>query len=166
MRGALRWRDAGWSLCIGAGTTIGMLPSWRELARRILQRALDQHISEQHFAYLLETTGWHFDAWIQTALNTWKANGLSHSEFSSEVEKIVYGDLRLAAAAENLEVDLLYAFYDVKLLKRPRRDALIAFFEAQYPRSSSLLLSRFLAKAVRTDRGPEAILTFNYDTVL
>jgi len=166
VKGILRWKSSNWSLCLGAGTTISMLPSWRELSRRILEVGVGTYITDHAFDDLVTRTGWHFDAWIQTALNAWKANGGTDESFAHELENIVYSDLRLRAAAERLEVDLLHAFHDPGLLKKVRRVALVEFFEAQYPQSSALQLARLLAKLVNVGKGPAAILTFSYDTVL
>lgn len=165
-RGLLRWEDRAWSLCVGAGITIDVLPSWRELSRRILEVAQGIRMTERHFDDLLKTTGWHFDAWIQAALNLWHAAGASTSEFASQLERILYSDLRLAAAAEGLELDLLYAFHNAALLKMSRRHELMTFLSTQYPRSSMLSVARFLVEVVKISRAPAAILTFNYDTLL
>src|ERR1043165_1310561 len=83
-------RHGAWSLCFGAGICIGVLPSWAELARTLLNASLDAPYTPAEFQLLKEETGWNFDTWIQTALNAAMAKGRTQSEFIDLVEDILY----------------------------------------------------------------------------
>jgi hypothetical protein len=166
-RGRLLWNNGSWSLCIGAGTSIGLMPSWRTLAFEVLNRATGNlELELPIFDELLASTGWQFDAWIQTALNAWLSTGRSEAEFGMMLEEILYRSLRATAKEDGVEEDLAYAFHQADLLKRPAQQALLDFFGRRFPNASVVHLARVLARSVRESRPPRAVLTFNYDTVL
>lgn len=163
-RGSLR--DCGWALCVGAGISIGMLPSWAELSRRVLSRALDSDVSVDDFVELSQSSGWSFDAWIQAGLNAHLASGGSESSFSSIVEEALYADLLAKAASWGVEKGLVAAFLSPQLVNSHEFQAVTKFLEVNYPHASALPLGLLLAEAAKADLKPQAIITFNYDTIL
>jgi hypothetical protein len=165
-RGRLLWNDSSWSLCIGAGTSLGLMPSWRELAYEVLNRAAESELDIATFDRLVASTGWQFDAWIQTALNVWRESGRSEAEFGAVLEEILYKRLREAARTDGLEQNLVYAFYQADLLRRAEQQAVLDFFTNRFPAASVVQLASVLARSLREGRPPRAVLTFNYDTVL
>ena len=38
-----------WSLCVGAGISVGMVPTWNELTRRVLNDAFDTNYDSKAF---------------------------------------------------------------------------------------------------------------------
>ena len=58
-----------WCMCIGAGVTAGMIPTWDELTRRVLEAAFGQPIPQANFQQLIERTRWPLDSWIQASAN-------------------------------------------------------------------------------------------------
>ena len=166
VRGVIRWGHTSWSLCVGAGITLGMLPSWQELARVVLQRALDRPFDATEFQELIKQTGWQFDAWIQCAVNAWLDSGRDEASFAAEVEAALYHDLRQTARLAELEIGLSHAFQEAHAVRKSAQAKLLSFFRHSFSNSSVLQVAEFLAAAVAADRSPAAVLTFNYDTIL
>lgn len=163
-RGVLR--DCGWSLCVGAGISIGLLPSWAELSRRVLIRALSVDLKEDSFSNLVRSLGWSFDAWIQTALNGFEARGGTPLEFAPLVEEALYAPLLENARKRNLERQVVAALNTPHLLSREEFANIYRFFEDAYPQASVLPIAEVLNKGRIAGVLPHAVMTFNYDTLL
>lgn len=155
-----------WTLCVGAGVSRGIVPTWQELTRRLVNETFHTGFSPNEFQEIVSGSAWSLDSWIQACANHHQLSGLQASEFSDLIEKHLYSDLRSKAETVGLETVL------VNVLDRPqnasREDVarVCAFFEREYSDSSLLALVRSLLKCV--DRGllPEAIISFNADTLL
>lgn len=163
-RGLLKAK--AWSLCVGAGICIDILPTWPELCRQILNSSLKVALSTGEFKELTNATGWGFDAWLQAALNGLRRHGGEDDAFIGFLEEVIYGPLFDRGEKENLTEPLVEAFTSPHLLKQQEFRDVLDFFQQSYPRSSVLSIARTLKDAVDKGQGPSAILTFNYDTIL
>jgi hypothetical protein len=155
-----------WSLCLGAGVSRGIVPTWQELTRRLVNETFATAHSEAVFSTLVSESGWGLDSWIQACANKFLLSGKTNDDFYDLIEKHLYSDLRAKAQVAGIEKVL------VTVLDRPRnasRDEVknaCEFFEREFPGSTLLALTRFLLRALQQDRLPEAIISFNADTLM
>lgn len=155
-----------WTLCIGAGVSRGIVPTWEELTRRLVNESFGLTLSEAEFRKLVTESAWSLDSWIQACANHYQLNGQTLDEFFSLIERHLYSDLRLRSRKIGIEALL------VRVLDRPRkasRDEVMQvckFFETEYPDSSLLAVVRVLLRAASHNRLPDAVITFNADTLL
>jgi hypothetical protein len=163
-RGYLRGNP--WCLCIGAGTSKGLIPDWYEVSRRILERAFGIALPAADFSALQGSTGWSLDSWIQTALNYYLQTGRSEAEFNELLETVLYEDLLNDAALHGLADPLAKIFNDPLSVRRREIDALCQYFEVQHADCSAVVLAKTLLEASHRGRLPSAIVTFNADTIL
>ncbi len=155
-----------WTLCIGAGVSRGIVPTWEELTRRLVNDTFGLTHNETEFRRLIINSAWSLDSWIQACSNHYVLNGMAETEFLDLIEQHLYGDLVAQAKKDNLHNEL------VRVLDRPQSAtkeevfALCEFFEKNYSETSLLAVTRVLLKAVSEGRDPEAVITFNADTLL
>lgn len=161
-----RLRRGAWSLCIGAGTSAGLLPKWDDLTRRVLSTAIGKVLPQDDFADIRQRTGWGFDVWLQAALNAWNAAGGTDDTFMEVLERELYSDLLTTAKAAGVADEVLVGLTSIGMLTKERLQSLVSFVERAYPQSSTLALARHLVTASRNRRGPEAVITLNFDTLL
>lgn len=159
-------KSGKWTLCIGAGISYGIVPTWMELTRRIVNETFTTDITEEKFKELVSTSAWSLDSWIQACANHYQLTSRPTTDFFNLIEKHLYSDLRKKANEANIE-DVL-----VNVLDRPRNASkenvfrVCNFFEHQYPQSSLLATVQTLLKCIREDQLPEAVISFNADTLL
>ncbi|MCU6499563.1 SIR2 family protein [Rugamonas sp. A1-17] len=155
-----------WTLCVGAGLSRGIVPTWQELTRRLVNEAFSTSFTEDEFQKIAADSAWSLDSWIQACANHYQLQGKSNSDFFDLIEKHLYSDLRNKGKSAGLE-DVL-----VNVLDRPRnasRENVIRvcnFFEQEYADSSLLAVVKVLLDCVREKKLPEAIISFNADTLL
>jgi len=155
-----------WTLCIGAGVSRGIVPTWEELTRRLVNETFGLAHSELEFRKLVADSAWSLDSWIQACANHFRLEGRTESDFFEHIEQHLYSDLMMQAQNVGLR-DVL-----VRVLDRPRNAAkdevfkVCTFFETHYGATSLLAVTRALLRAAEQGRLPEAVITFNADTLL
>lgn len=158
--------SSGWTLCIGAGISRDIAPSWFDLARNILNEVFSSHYTEAEFRKLIENSGWGLDAWIQAAANEYLLNGKTSEDFTDLIEDELYGKIKAKASGTRLAGDL------VKVLNNPLQASkehiiqVCEFFESNFPDCSLLETTHFLIDSEAAQKNPVAVLTFNADTLL
>lgn len=153
-----------WTLCIGAGVSIGLLPSWFDLSKAVIESALGVTFSPVEFKSLVDERGWAFDAWIQAAMNAYTASGKSEAEFTTLVETALYAPLRADAQRFGVEEQLFLAFNNPQLLDRKEFERVLTYLERSS--ASVVALARVLLDANVRGVLPAAVITFNYDVLL
>ena len=155
-----------WSLCIGAGVSRGIVPTWEELTRGLVNATFGLNKTPAEFRTLVAESAWSLDSWIQACANHFRLSGRPESEFFDLIEQNLYGDLIACAAKVGLDSVL------IRVLDRPHKASkeevfkICDFFETQYGNTSLLAVTRVLLNAASHDKLPEAIITFNADTLL
>ena len=155
-----------YTICLGAGISIGLIPNWFELARRVVNAAFSTTYDPGDFRRIINDTSWSLDACIQAAANHFMLTGRPIDEFDSLIEEVIYADLRSQARSCGLENALIQALNNPRYLKKDEILGLCDFFEHQFPDSSLIALARVLALAYQVGKLPDAIITFNADTLL
>jgi hypothetical protein len=155
-----------WTLCLGAGISRGITPTWFDLTRTIVNETFGSSYDQTAFEKIVGASGWSLDAWIQAAANEYVASGKKIDEFHEIIESNLYGDLRKKAAGLPIEKHLLQVLNNPIREQRNRVIAVAEFFENTYGNTSLLKIVRFLIAAAQRNRKPHAIITFNADTLL
>lgn len=159
--------SGNWVLCIGAGASKDLVPTWEELTRRLINQVLNSHYSSAEFKSLISKSGWGLDAWIQAAANIFIQNGNELSAFNNILEECLYGDLISLADKHGIKDQLIIALNDPRNITKENVLCICTFFESNFPNSTLISLAKVLIfNHKRKHKLPKAILTFNADTLL
>lgn len=155
-----------WTLCLGAGISRGLAPTWFDLALDVPNATFGATYEQLEFQKMVAESGWSLDAWIQAAANEFVATGRSLHDFNDLLESVLYGPIRKAAIGLAIEKHLIRVLNNPITAEKNRVIEVCDFFESVYKDSSLLGVVRFLINAARANRNPYAIITFNADTFL
>jgi hypothetical protein len=155
-----------WTLCLGAGISRGITPTWFDLTRTIVNETFGSNYDHLAFEQAVGKSGWSLDAWIQAAANEFVASGKKLDEFHELIESNLYGELRKKAAGLPIEKHLLQVLNNPIREQRNRVLAVAEFFENTFGQTSLLGIVRFLIAAAESNKKPYAVITFNADTLL
>ncbi len=155
-----------WVLCVGAGISRGHVPTWMELARRVINRTFKISYTEKEFEDIVNKSGWSLDSWIQAAANEYVSQGDSKENFVTLLENELYGDIRDLAKSENLEEKLVQALNSPRHVDKDDVFELCNFVEKHFSDSTLFGLANTLIESIKEDKNPYAIITFNADTLL
>ncbi len=155
-----------WTLCIGAGTSTGLVPNWSELTWHVLQDAFKTKIAFDEFKKACVNTGWGLDAYIQAAENIIDSSSTDARKFISILGSALYNDLFKKATTYNVTKELIIALSDPRYLKLRQMEKLYVFLEKEFKQTTIFSLSRILNDLVDTPKAPTAVLSFNADTLL
>jgi hypothetical protein len=155
-----------WTLCLGAGGSSQVVPSWLELARRLTNSVFGTLYTEAVFKDLVFRSGWGLDSWIQAAANHHQLRGGTPADFQVLVRDILYSDLLTEAKTAGVDSAVLAALNWPRQTTRRQVEAACAFFEARYGQTSLMALVRWLTACNKKGNLPYAIITFNAEPVL
>jgi hypothetical protein len=155
-----------WTLCLGAGVSRGITPSWFDLTLSIVNETFGSSYDLASFEKLVATSGWSLDAWIQAAANEFVISGRTLDEFNDLLESVLYSQLRKDVSGLPIEKHLLQVLNNPIRAEKNRVLAVCDFFDDRYKNSSLLGVVRFLIAAAKAGRKPYSIITFNADTLL
>ncbi len=155
-----------WTLCVGAGLSRGIVPTWQELTRRLVNESFSTGYSEGDFQTLVSRNGWSLDSWIQACANHYRFEGRSLSDFFDLIEKNLYSDLRSRARGFDLEDVVVAVLSQPRSASRENVLRVCEFIESQYSTSSLIAVVRVLLRLLDEEKMPEAIISFNADTLL
>ncbi|WP_143271687.1 SIR2 family protein [Bradyrhizobium mercantei] len=155
-----------WTLCLGAGLSRGLAPTWFDLTLEIVNHAFGASLNSAAFEALVNSSGWSLDAWIQAAANEYTTSGRSLDDFNDLLEAVLYREVRKAATGLSVERHLMRVLNNPTTAERRHVLQVCEFLEATYKTSSLLALVRILIQAAYADQKPNAIITFNADTFL
>jgi hypothetical protein len=158
--------STSWSLCAGAGISSGLIPTWQELTRRVVNSAFNSTFDESDFEKVLADTRWGLDALLQGAATRFSLDGKSSDNFEALLENALYADLIKRAESAGVGDALIDALNNPRWLKSNDLENLCSFFEKNYSDCTLIQLSRELAEAQGARRGPRCVINFNADTLL
>ena len=157
---------SSWTLCVGAGISFGLVPTWEELTRRVINTSFSSSYDADQFKELIAKIRWSLDALLQGAANRLKLDGKSSEIFGDLLEKELYRDLLIEANNNKVDQALIQALNYPRSMNKDNILSLCAFFQNKYGDSTLVQLSQEIANASDNDRGPRAIINFNADTLL
>ena len=156
----------GYTLCLGAGISRGIAPTWIDLAREIINEVFGTGYDEQTFERIVSSSAWSLDAWIQIAANELLTRGKTIADIDYLIESKLYAKVRTRAKGLGLEKYLTQVLNSPTSAPRNRVIDVWDFIQSAFSDSSLLKLVRFLISAAKREKAPRAILTFNADTFL
>ena len=155
-----------WTLCLGAGLSRGIAPTWFDLTLDIINEVFHAGYSRKTFENLVANSGWSLDAWIQAAANEFISSGRTVNDFNDLLESLLYGQLNRDAFGTPIAKHLIQVLNSPISAEKNRVLEVCEFIETTYKSSSLLGVVRFLIAAAKANRKPHAIITFNADTFL
>jgi len=155
-----------WSLCVGAGISVGLVPTWQELTRKVVNDSFGTSYSQIEFANLVTGTKLSLDALLQGAANHLLLQGKNPEAFSNLLEKHIYDEFLQKADSNKLKNAAIESLNNPRLLKKDEIIGLHKFFLNHYGSSTLVVISELLATAKENDKGPQSIINFNADTLL
>jgi hypothetical protein len=163
-RGSLA--NSSWSLCVGAGISVGLVPTWQELTRRVVNHAFGTTYDSKAFESAVKDVRWSLDALLQGAANQLKLDGKPADSFTELLERSLYEDILAQARKEGAEESLRDALNNPRQMRKEDLTNLAGFFDKLHRNSTLVQISRSLAKAKEASKSPHAIINFNADTLL
>lgn len=151
---------AGWTLCIGAGTSAPIFPDWYSLAEQLAQQIVpDQPLNIS----AMKETGFSPDALIQMVKNS---SGLNDHDFAMRMSETLYANFRSQidpndwnSIAKILQSDFLC---HAPLTKWK---TFIKYRDSVLQNTTAYKLAPVILKAIEKDVAPKSILTFNAEPI-
>jgi SIR2-like domain len=163
-RGIVRREIANstWAVCIGAGTSLPIFPSWSSLVARLLNSVTPSVDSEQLAQHLLREFS--PDAVIQAA-RTLSAG--DDDSFIQLLTDTLYENLRSSISNGDWAViSRILARQGKRGISGEDWRAFLTCFGDNLPKTTALQIANVLVPLLGTKRQPAAILSFNAETML
>lgn len=155
-----------WSLCIGAGISFGMVPTWIELARRVFNKTYGLMYDINDFKSLVDNTGFSLDSWFQNCLNYVVESGKPEDFFYNCLKEELYNDILVKANNAGLEFELIQGLHYPFAFNPEQIEKLCNFFETEYSNSSNNQISNVLSKSFLSKKPVKSIISLNADGIL
>lgn len=152
----------GWTLCIGAGVSNTVFPTWNELVRRLIARQHPAAEASELTKMLLKQFA--PDAIVQAAQ---ERSALSDDDFSQALIDELYADVRDKLDADEWDVFLegLSRVIASQLYPTLVR-SFLSLFDRHFSTCTSLQIAGVIAESIDTGSRPQSILSFNAERML
>ncbi|EKF9639168.1 SIR2 family protein [Vibrio cholerae] len=158
--------SSSWTLCVGAGVSFGLVPTWYELTRNVVNDAFGWSCSADDFDTIVECTKWSLDSLLQGASNKLDMEGFENDEFYNLLEKHLYQELLDKMQTPLLKGALKKGLCNPRNLSKEETLALVHYFETNHAKSTLNQLAHVLSKAYNKNKLPMSVINFNADTLL
>lgn len=158
--------NKGWTLCVGAGISTGIIPIWSDLTRNLVNKTFKEKYSQENFIALTKELGWGLDSILQSCANEILVKGDDIDKFNEYLEECLYKDVLDKIDQVNLRSAFCQALNNPRKLRVKESKSLLKFFAENYSHTSLLKISKVLAKSLLQNNAPQAIINFNADTLL
>jgi hypothetical protein len=155
-----------WTLCVGAGISRNLAPSWFELSNLLVNEAFGVNLDAATFARMSEESGWSLDGWIQASANEFIRAGNSVEDFTALIESYLYAKIKEKAKGCKFEKHLPTVLNFPQNAPKDMTIDICDFLESTFPTASVFAVGRFLIRSAKTERAPQAVISFNADTFL
>lgn len=157
----------GWALCVGAGTSLPLFPTWSELVNRLL-KCENPHRSDVESKDLLETLTRVFepDALIEAARDRL---GLTTEEFAERLGEVLYRDIVLEFGPKWTRAARVLSAGSPGELQKQRwvefLETIRAYNKKQaslkQPEVSAVRIAEAIIDSLESHHAPTAIISFN-----
>ena len=144
--------NLGWSLCIGAGTSVPVLPDWFSLVERLINNNCKSRDKIDIDVY--KGMGFSADAMIQAVRNRLH---VSDDEFIHLLAEEVYASIRDKISLNEWK-SFIKVHEAIGLSGITDKECLLAD-------TSANLLAEVVVESIRNEQAPKAILTFNGEAI-
>lgn len=156
-----------WTLCVGAGICLGILPSWVELTLRIVNKTFNYNWNHEDFKKYCISTGFSLDSWIQGSQNYHiNVNGGTKESFNKILEEELYKELLNEAKNEKILNSMKKLFEKPANLSKNEISKICDFFDRKYSNTTLIKLVKVLNQENTLIKLPESIITLNADSLL
>lgn len=146
----------GWALCIGAGTSYPVFPSWGQLVRRVACRDGGKDTVDALSEYFQQFS---LDAVLQAAADRM---GLSDVKFAEVIAEELYHDFRTPMSAMEWRlVSKALCSSHLGNLNPPQWAEFLRLIEGKLPVVSAIGIARTVAEIADSELAPTAVLSFN-----
>lgn len=160
-------QNESWTLCLGAGICVNILPNWNELTLGIVNKVFNYNWTIEKFEMHSKNIGFSLDSWIQGCQNHHiNIQNNTRESFNQILESVLYKDLLNKAKAHNLLNEVEKIFEKPDCLKKDEVFMICDFFDKEYGNTTLLQLVKLLSKNDDEIKLPEAIITLNADSLL
>lgn len=148
----------GWTLCVGAGTSAPIVPSWFDLVDNLIQSNCNDGEKIDFKTY--KQIGFSADAMLQAVKNNLK---LEDEEFIKLLSKEIYGKIKEKVTAKQWK-----SFCEIHdLYKYPSDWSDFSNMHKElFSKMSASQIADVVTDAMLKGYGPKAILTFNGEAIL
>lgn len=155
-------RRTGWALCIGAGTSVPVFPTWDAFVTRLINRDIGDQMALEISSNLLAKFS--PDAIIQAGH---ERLGLPEAKFAGLLSEELYENLRTQLSDNEWDVmSRAFSAYRPAHLSLPDWGKFIKIAERHLIATTAWPLAQILSKVIGTEIAPAAILSFNAEPVL
>lgn len=159
--------QSSWSLCIGAGVSSGMVPTWAELARRVFNKVYNKNLTYEDFISLVSSSGFELNSWFQNCLNHTLIRGLPESDFYDILREELYSDLLKKAEQKGIKKQIIHGIHNPLTHFTPSEvEILHEFIENEFSSKTNSEVTRVLIESFGTRKEPNSIISFNADGIL
>lgn len=155
-----------YTLSLGAGICVGIIPNWEELTFKVLSKCLNPKLEFSEYKEIGRNLGWSLDSLLQASLNYLVQRGGDIDEFNNILKDELYASINAKASVYGLENALKKFISDPFKRNNNHILKLYDFFEKEYKQTSLFQVAEFLLKASEMGYPPKAVLTFNADVLL
>jgi len=161
LSGILKGENKKWGLCIGAGTSLPIVPDWYSLIEKIITDNIPAKECIDIDKY--KSMGFSADAMMQAVLNKLK---ISDEEFSVILSRALFAQIK-----EHLSIDEWEAFrkvHDCIGIAGITNNTWSLFEQVKkklLEKTSANLIAQSIIKGIKHEIEPDAILTFNAEAM-
>jgi len=157
-----RANSSGWTLCIGAGTSYPMFPSWNELVQKLAERDIPEDVARDILPKLRE--GFGLDALLQASRDRLK---MSTEEFAQVISTEFYAEMKHRIGTKGWRIlnRGLAAFHPGDMTPAMWK-GFDGIMTSNFPQVSALEIASAVVESSTAGLAPAAILSFNAEPLL
>lgn len=155
-----------WSLCLGAGVSYDIVPTWQELARIVVNKSYNENYNSEHFKKIVGKFGIGLDGWFQSCLNHLVSLGNEESKFYDILRESIYSDLLTKSEEYNVRKLIAQGLHYPFNFSPTEIDSMYEFMNSEFKYSTNNVLAKILLDSFDTNKEPASIISFNADAIL
>jgi hypothetical protein len=155
-------KTRGWALCIGAGTSRGIFPDWKQLIEYLMKEIDDEQYSKENFDTL--TNRFSLEALLQAG---YELKGVSEKEFTALLSDLLYSEIKNKLSEDDFNVFI--KVMDSISIDKVKKDIWKKFFcirDKELSNISANSIAKVISNIIDTDLKPSEIITFNGEPML
>ena len=155
-----------WSLCLGAGVSYDMVPTWQDLARVVVNQIFESNYESSQFENIVKNIGIGLDGWFQSCLNYLLSKGYTDTDFYDILRESIYAGF-LEKADEYKVRELIAQGLHYPFNFTPKEiNLMYEFVDSEFKYSTNNTLAQILLDSFDTRKEPASIISFNADALL
>jgi hypothetical protein len=153
--------DMGWGICIGAGTSFPVFPTWNNLVESLIRR--DKSIKDANAVSKSLLKRFSPDSLIQAVQNKLDKED---SEFAKMLSEELYENLKTLSGNKWDSIKTIFESMNPHLEKDPVWRDYIEIREKHFKKTSAYTLGKFIHETIEKGVPPDVIISFNAESLL